>query len=277
LLPNFLIIGAAKAGTTSLYRYVQSHPQAFMPERKELSFFCEEFNWKRGLRWYESYFGEAAGAVAVGEASPRYSVYPLYRDVPARIASLIPDVRLVYLVREPIQRMQSQYLDNVIQGLEKNPVEEALSDNPFYLTSSSYALQLEQYLEYFRRDQLLVVVSEELRLDRERVLSRVFAFLRVDPSWRAPVFDDEFLKMSQRRAPRQAFRKIWYSPFSRRVARILPRSFRSRFRTLTSTAVDTMSARISPAFRHHLESQLRDDIKQLYGFLDEGFDGWGIA
>jgi hypothetical protein len=162
-------------------------------------------------------------------------------------------------------------------GFDNNPVEEDLSSNPLYLGSTSYAFQLEQYLEYFQRDQFHVVMSEDMRRDRERVLSRVFACLRVDPGWRAPVFEDEFLKMSQRRAPGQAFRKIWYSPFSRRVARILPRSFRSRFRTLTSTAVDTTSARISPAFRHHLEGRRRDDIKQLYGFLDEGFDGWGIA
>jgi hypothetical protein len=277
MLPNFLIIGAAKAGTTSLYHYVGSHPQAFVPSRKELSFFCEEFNWKRGPEWYESHFESAASALAVGEASPRYTVYPLYQGVPARIASLIPDIRLVYLVREPIKRMQSQYLDNVIHGLEKDPVEEALSANSFYLSSSRYALQLGQYLEHFRRDQILVVRSEEMRQDRERVLSRVFDFLGIDPGWRAPVFGQEYLKMSERRAPRRFFHRIWYSRLTHAAAPFLPRSFKDRFRTVTSRAVDAESAELSPPFRRHLEGLLRDDVKRLYGFFDEGFDGWGIA
>jgi hypothetical protein len=277
MLPNFLIIGAAKAGTTSLYHYVRDHPQAFMTERKELSFFCEEFNWKRGLEWYESQFEGGDSAVAVGEASPRYTVYPLYQGVPARIASLIPDARLIYLVREPIERMQSQYLDNVIHGLERSPVQEALSDKPFYLTSSRYALQLGQYLEHFKRDQILVVRSEDMRRERERVLSRVFGFLGIDPSWRAPVFEEEFLKMSERRAPRRLFHRIWYSRLTHAVAPFLPRAFKDKFRTVTSNPVDMSSGEISPSFRRHLEDLLRDDIKELYGFLDEGFDGWGIA
>lgn len=277
MLPNFLIIGAAKAGTTSLHQYLGSHPQAFVSQRKELSFFCEDFNWKLGQGWYESHFKGADSAVAVGEASPRYTVYPLYKDVPARIASLIPDARLIYLVREPIERMQSQYLDNVIHGLERRPVEEALSSNPFYLTSSRYALQLEQYLEHFRHDQILVVRSEELRHKRERALARVFHFLGIDPDWRSPVFEQEFLKMSKRRAPRQSFHRIWYSRLSRRIGPLLPRSFKDTFRSVTSREVDMGSAQLSPAFRRYLEDLLQDDVKRLRDFFDEEFDGWGIG
>jgi Sulfotransferase domain len=277
MLPNFLIIGAAKAGTTSLYHYIGGHPQAFMSEKKELSFFCEEFNWKRGLEWYESHFQGADSALAAGEASPRYTVFPLYQGVPARIASLMPDVRLIYLVREPIERMRSQYLDNVIHRLEKDPVEEALSVNPFYLTSSSYALQLQQYLEHFPREQILVVRSEDMRRERERVLSRIFAFLGIDPTWQGPVFTQEFLKMSERRAPRRFFHKVWRWRLTHAAAPLLPRSLKDRFRTMTSKAVDLQTATISPSFRRHLEGLLREDVERLYEFLDEGFDGWGIA
>jgi hypothetical protein len=148
---DFLIIGAAKAGTTSLYHYLRSHPKAFMPARKETSVFCEEFSvfceefrWKNGLDWYESQFEGADSAVAVGEASPRYTAYPIFQGWRRGSATTIPEARLVYLVREPIKRMQSQYLDNLINGLETTPVEDALSTNPFYLTSSRYALQLQQ-------------------------------------------------------------------------------------------------------------------------------------
>lgn len=277
MLPNFLIIGAAKAGTTSLYQYVRGHPQAFMPDRKELSFFCAEFNWSRGLDWYQSHFEGAGPALAIGEASPRYTVHPLYQGVPARIAAVMPDVRLVYLVRDPIMRMQSQYLDNVIHGLEKHPVEEALTDNLFYLTSSRYALQLEQYLEHFPRNQILVLRSEDLRSERELTLSRVFDFLQIDPSWRSALFEMEFLSTTGRRVPRRLFHKVWYSRVTRRVAPLLPRSFKDRFRVATSTMVHPESATLSPPFRRHLEDLLREDVRRLYGFMDERFDGWGIA
>jgi hypothetical protein len=81
-----------------------------MSDLKEPDFFVTELNWGRGVRWYEQQFVGADGAVAVGEASTSYSKYPLYRDVPSRIADTIPDVRLIYLIRQPIERIRSQYL-----------------------------------------------------------------------------------------------------------------------------------------------------------------------
>ena len=277
MLPNFVIIGAAKAGTTSLFHYVSSHPQAFMPPRKELSFFCEEFNWRRGIEWYERQFGGGGAAVALGEASPRYTVFPLYRGVPERMSHLIPEARLIYLVRHPIERMQSQYLDSVIHGQERRFVEEALSADPFYLTSSKYALQIEQYLPYFPRSRILVIRSDDMRRERVRTLSRVFAFLQIDPHWNAPVFDQEFLRMSERRAPRVIYRKLWYSSVTRKLGPLFPRSFKDGVRAATSSEVDIESASLSPAFRRHLEDQLRDDVRHLYDLIDDGFDGWGIA
>src|SRR3972149_2256199 len=149
LLPNFLVIGAPKAGTTSLYHYLRLHPQVFMPATKELSFFVEQNNWPRGRAWYEEQFSGAVDAAAIGEASPRYTMYPQYAGVPARIADLLPDIRLIYLVRHPIERMRSHYLDHVIYGAEKAPIEKALLDNPLYLNASRYDLQIEQYMPHY--------------------------------------------------------------------------------------------------------------------------------
>src|SRR5918992_1234170 len=119
MLPNFLIIGAAKAGTTSLWAYLREHPQVFMAEPKELHFFVAASNWKRGLGWYESHFDRAKGSVAVGEACGAYSRFPTHRGVPARIAGVVPDARLIYLVRHPIDRMVSNYVLNVRLGVER--------------------------------------------------------------------------------------------------------------------------------------------------------------
>jgi hypothetical protein len=278
MLPNFLIVGAAKAGTTSLYHYVRAHPQSFMPERKELSFFCEEFNWARGIEWYERHFDAAGSAVAVGEASPRYTVYPIYRGVPARIAASLPDVRLIYVVREPVQRMRSHYVDRIIHGIEEQPIEEALLNDPFYLSSSSYTLQMKQYLEHFSRDQMLIITSEDLRRDRSGVLSRVFGFLGIDPAWRSKVFEEEFLPTDTRRAPRGGFRRIWYSPITHRIAPFLPETLKDRFRSATSRSIDEGHVTVTPSLRKRLEERLRDDVSGLYDIIDDPrFDGWGIA
>ena len=83
MLPNFLVIGAAKAGTTSLYHYLRAHPQIYMSERKELNFFIEKDGWEKGQEWYEKQFERAGDAVAIGEASPNHSKYPLFPGVPA--------------------------------------------------------------------------------------------------------------------------------------------------------------------------------------------------
>ena len=93
-LPNFLIIGAMKAGTTSLYQYLGSHPQVFMAQPKELHFFS--YRAGEDTAWYAEHFAGAGAAIAVGEASASYTTYPDAEEVPGRIAA-IPDVRLIYL------------------------------------------------------------------------------------------------------------------------------------------------------------------------------------
>jgi hypothetical protein len=190
-LPNFLVIGAFKSGTTSLFEYLRSHPQVYMPEAKELGFFVAEHNWGRGLGWYRDQFRPAGAALAIGEASPAYSCHPLYAGVPARIASTLPGARLVYLVRHPVARMRSHYLHRVANGYEDRPFRRAVLETPAFIELSRYATQLERYLDYFDRAQILVVSREALLSDRRRTVRRVFEFLGVDPAWLPPNVEQE--------------------------------------------------------------------------------------
>jgi hypothetical protein len=180
--PDFLVIGAPKAGTTSLFRYLSSHPHVHMPERKELSFFVAELNWRQGLDWYLAQFVGADGAKAVGEASPTYAWHPSYPRVPERIAGVLPDVRLIYLVRHPIERMRSMYLHAVVLGRERRPLSRALLETPDYLDCSRYATQLEQYLRHFPRERILVLRSEDLRDRRRETVERALSFIGADPA-----------------------------------------------------------------------------------------------
>src|ERR1700680_4934439 len=106
-LPNFLIIGAAKAGTTSLYNYLSVHPEIFMSKRKELSFFDPQRRWHLGVEWYKSNFD--ASYPVNGEASPRYTRYPRTTGVPERIQQTLGTPKLIYILRDPINRLLAQY------------------------------------------------------------------------------------------------------------------------------------------------------------------------
>ena len=208
-LPGFLIIGAQKAGTTALYSYLREHPAITGPPWKEVSFFDRHF-W-RGDAWYRGHFpnrlylrrmrARAGVEPIVGEASPSYVFHPL---APQRVASLLPDVRLIVLVRNPVDRALSHYHHEVALGREPLPFEEALEQedarlegelermlepryfshawwNFTYRARGRYAEQLERWLDLFPRERLLVVPSEDL-LDRPaETYGQVLEFLDAPP------------------------------------------------------------------------------------------------
>ena len=177
MLPDFLVIGAMKAGTTSLFRYLADHPDLAMPWQKEVDFFTT--HWEKGVDWYEAQFDSLvpqAGRI-VGEVSPNYSKRHLWPETAARVASVLPDAKIVYVIRDPIARLQSMYVDMRAYGGETRSIDEAISADDDYVLTSSYGYQLEPYVEVFGDDRLLVIEAEDLLSDRERTVSRVYSFV----------------------------------------------------------------------------------------------------
>ena len=180
-LPDFLVIGAQKAGTTALYAYLRWHPGITGPSWKEVSFF--DRHWWRGERWYRGHFPVRPAGRLVGEASPSYLFHPL---APERARALVPDVRLVALLRDPVARAYSHYQHEVALGREplsfedalaaeesrtRGEVERILADprafsrawwDHTYAARGRYAEQLERWLDVFPRERLLVIRSEDL-------------------------------------------------------------------------------------------------------------------
>jgi hypothetical protein len=208
-LPDFLVIGAQKAGTTALYAYLRWHPGISGPSWKEASFFDRHY-W-RGEAWYRGHFpnpvrmwrAERANGrrLVVGEASPSYILHPL---APERVHSLVPDVRLVALLRDPIDRAHSHYQHEVVRGTETLPFEEALDAeegrlrgevermtadpayfshawwNFTYLARGRYAEQLERWLAVFPREQLLIVASADLHDHPAETYGEILDFIGVE-------------------------------------------------------------------------------------------------
>jgi hypothetical protein len=191
VLPNLLIIGAAKCGTTSLHEYLALHPEVEMSERKELVLFNTR-DWRERLDWYATQF--TGSAPVRGESSPTYSFYPYLPSVPERVREVIPEARFIYLVRDPIQRAIANYVEMYSLKLEHRSIDVALGDpdpaNP-HICSSRYATQLERYLGCFDADRILVLDSGDLRDRRAATLERVFSFLGVDPGFTAAGFERE--------------------------------------------------------------------------------------
>jgi hypothetical protein len=180
-LPTFIVIGSMKSGTTSLASYLGAHPGVFMTTPKEPQYFCDPRNHQRGLEWYRSLFADGAHAAARGEASTHYSRALEYGGVPERMVSVVPNVRLLYLLREPIARIQSHYRSEAGRHGEKRPIDEAVTDDPRYLDTSSYAAQLERYLEHFDPSQVLVLWSDDLQARRTQTVAEALEFLGVVP------------------------------------------------------------------------------------------------
>ncbi len=187
-LPTFLLVGTMKSGTTSLIRYLGGHPDVFTLDR-EVSFFDQ--HWDRGVAWYRDQFAGAGAATAVGESTPGY----LYDPVCApRMVEVVPEARLVAIIRDPVDRAYSHYWHNRTRGHEPLGFLEALDAEPdrgersserllgryAYADRSRYAAQLERMAEWYPRQATEVVIFEDLRADPGAVLAGLFRFLGVD-------------------------------------------------------------------------------------------------
>jgi hypothetical protein len=191
-LPNLIVVGGLKCGTTSMHHYLNLHPAIAMSRPKELNFFVAELNWELGPEWYASHFDRHASVR--GETSPHYTNLPRFTGVAERMHDLLGgQARIIYMVRDPIDRMLSHYLHNVGGGYESRPLAEALTDpGSAYVARSRYAMQLAPYLAAFDRARVLVVANEDLAGEREATMRRVFEFCGVDHDFKSEQFAREW-------------------------------------------------------------------------------------
>ena len=251
-LPDFLIIGVQKGGTSSLYSYLTDHPQVASAFKKELHYFDSD-KFGKGEGWYRSNFpplsSENGHRVITGEASPYYIYHPL---APKRAAQVVPNARLIALLRNPVDRAYSDYNHRLNDGIETLGFEEAieaeeeriggekermLADESYssashrrhsYLTRGVYVDQIREWHQHFDRDQLLILKSEDFFKETRKNMQLVCDFLGL-PDWDGGNFG-------------QVKNKRRYDP-------------------------------MSPAIREKLESYFEPHNKRLYDYLGQDF-GW---
>jgi hypothetical protein len=272
-LPNLVVIGAMKCGTSSFHEYLDAHPHIGMSRPKELDFFVSGTGgaWERGVAWYAGHFD--AGQPVRGEASPNYAKWPMYPGVPERMHALLPDARLIYLVRDPVERITSHYVHAVTTGRERRSLDAALADldDNWYVTCTRYAMQLGRFLEHYRRDQVLVLAAEDLRAGTARVMAEAFAFLGVDASFTSPAFA-KVRNVSSVRGESTAL--------GRAVGRLVPRRFTSAVRgvPVVGRALYRPVPKpvVSAALRRRLDDALADDVAALRSLTGRDFANWSV-
>jgi Sulfotransferase domain len=258
--PSFLIIGAMKAGTTSLYRWLESTDLVAVPTLKEPDFFTAR--WGRGLDWYFSLFQPLADGHPVGEASVSYSDPAVSEEAALRIKEVLPSARLIFIARNPIDRLRSHYRHEVQRNRETRPFAEAVSDlNSSYVRRSLYGRGLAPFLADFSRDQILVV--DFLDLIRGDGFGKVLTHLGL-PAVERPL-DGHNITADKRRytsAARWLFERDLTGPLSRmpatirRVGRVLGTRADTKYQALLSESETT-------PVPHHVLARVTADVAQF--------------
>jgi hypothetical protein len=193
LFPNLFIIGAMKSGTSSLHEYLHQHPEIFMARMKEPQYFApHKTRWghrwgqgqpwpEPGMQWYLDLFRDAGDVKYAGESSVSYTAVPWVSGCEERIHAFNPDARLIYIMRDPVERTLSHYWHFVHDGREDLPPLEAIRRKEEYVARSDYARQLRPYLNTFGREQVYALTLEELETQPARTMRQLFTWLEVDP------------------------------------------------------------------------------------------------
>ncbi|MBP0000101.1 MAG: sulfotransferase [Cyanobacteria bacterium SID2] len=283
--PNLFIIGAMKAGTTSLHHYINTHPDAFMCEPKEPCYFVspDQLNWpdiKSLELWkdenrYLDLFRDAKSASVVGESSTLYAKAPHITGIVERIAKFNPEARFIYVLRDPIPRTISHYWHEIRQGNEFRDILSAIEENPLYRDVSHYSAQLKLYYEHFDRDRILVLSFEDMTQNAPTVIRQVFEWLGIDSDFVPPNIDRK-IHVTPKRFPRKdaLFRLRYRWPF-RLFADVLPKSIRNAGKQI---AVREFSQDLDPNVRNAVAEYLRpiqqEQTRELTQLIGREFPEW---
>lgn len=284
MLPNFIVIGAPKCGTTTLCHLLAQHPEVFMCTPKEPAFFSREEIYQKGLAWYESLFEPGRDKKLRGEGTTGYTGSLSDVVASSRIAQHLPDARLIYCVRHPVRRIESIWMDYASYGAfgsrQGGTVRifrdfcRSVRANPAFVDTSCYWARLSVYRDRFPDRQIHVVFLEDLEAQPKTVLSGCFRFLGGDPGLEIPDAERRLNVSSKKSVP---------TPLGV-LLRCLPNSNPARAvrRFLTSVVPAAVGKPLSrPSWdadlRDRVVDKLRDDTKAFLSYCGRPPDFWDLG
>lgn len=282
--PDFFIVGAAKAGTTSLFQYLTQHPSIFIPTIKEPHYFSEYYDSGapvfHSIDDYLRLFDDCPDGALAGDASTSY----LYSVDAARgIRKLQPEARIVAVLRNPVDRAYSLYWFNRRDLVEDLGFEEALEAEPerirdnrhfrfHYVTSGKYSAQIQKYFDAFGRDAVRVYLFEDLKADAPALCRDIFRFLGV----RADLPLETGGRFNPSGEPRSRLLSRLLTRQFPRLRRMLPKTAKMVKHRLTQVNVRTPPP-MHPATRAMLVESFRPDVESLQALLGRDLSGWVVA
>lgn len=249
-----------------------------MSHTKELCYFWRD-DWQEQRRGYEEHFD--TDAPVRGESTPAYAAYPVRAHVPERMYELIPDAKLIYLVRDPIARTLSHWVQRRADGdrtsFERYMAQCDREDNPI-VCPSRYWLQISRSLRRYDASQLLVVDQHDLKARRRETMREIFAFVGVDASFESPEFAEERNAHAEKTAPRSITARV-LNPVLWPVSRTVPRHVRDRVRTPANRllfAPPPAVPNLTPEARERLQALLTPEVESLRQFTGKRFESWSV-
>lgn len=269
-LPNFLIIGAMRSGTTSLTHHLREHPAVFLAPGKELHFF--DWNFERGVDWYRSHFAEVQRETAIGEATPLYLYEP---EAIPRMFEVVPTAKLIAVLRDPVERAYSHYWHTRAKGNEPLEFAEAIEAEAArlkdpanrasysYLDRGRYSEQLQHVCRFFSREALRVLLFEDLRDSPLPTFRSLCRFLGVDDGLVPSTLDQPFNTFVQFRSPRL-----------RNLMLRAPAPLRHALGRLNTRRGAEYPA-MEPGLRKRLDEHYAEERVTLTQFLNRDLSEWG--
>ena len=267
--PNFIIKGAMKCATTTLHEQLSAQPGVFMSELKEPNFFSDDDQFQRGIDWYLSLFASAQPGDLCGESSTHYTKFPTYPNSIDRLKQHAPNVKLIYVMRHPVERLVSQYMHEWSTKKLTGTLSQAIKKHPELYQYSQYSMQLKPYLEAFGPENVLPVFFERVKQYPQAELTRIGEFIgcKEPVVWQAAASHQHATKERLRES---AWRDaLVNAPILSTIRKTLvPKSFRRWVKGLWQ-----MQSRpqLSPQKQSELEARLDQDLATLGRWLGQDF------
>lgn len=271
-LPNLLIIGAMKCGTTSLHDYLNRHPDIFMSEPKEIHYYADENYNSKDVGWYKDFFKSDSKIVGTTPQSYTKAHNKYYKNIPERIHKDTPDVKMIYIVRDPIKR----YASHILESYHCDPIHdiEYSKESGNFWKTSLYYYQISHYLKYFKKEQIHVLSLEELNENPLNELNKIFKFLEVEEVENKSLFDFVSNSAETKKIPKRIKNNILYraglklnANATAKVGELLAKRFYKKLLskpTLTNEDLD------------FLKEKLQDDVTKFRELTGKPFGKWSI-
>jgi len=268
--PDFIIIGAMKSATTSLHTQLASQPGIFMSELKEPNFFSDDEQYQRGADWYRSLFSDAPEGELTGESSTHYTKLPDYPETVSRMKELLPELKLVYVMRHPLDRLISHYVHQWTQNVIPCDVSEAVERYTELIDVGRYSYQLTPYFDAYGKSAVLPVFHAALKRDPQRQLERIARHI----GYGAPTAwndDATAQNVSSDRLRRFAGRRLLVDspPMAFLRRKFVPRSVRDRVKERLSMKERPV---LEPSQVARLEEVFDADLRVLSRWLGTSLD-----